>query len=405
MSGPEDLSGLRIEKKTFTTRRSRKKYFFIIAVGAAAIALLYWLHRQQLLQPATEVYTYHVQSLYPSQTFTRLNASGYVVAQRKSAVAAKITAQLIELSVEEGSRVSEGDVIARLEDRDALAARERACANLELAVSNLAQAKAELRDARLDYERNRQLVEKGIVARAQFDKAEARFRSLSAMVRAREAAIEAAEAAVRETEVAIEYTYIRAPFDAVVLTKNADIGDIVTPIGAAANSKAAVVTIADMGSLQVEVDVSEANIAMVHEGQPCEIQLDAFPDRRFSGKVYMIVPTADRTKASVLVKVAFDRLTEDILPEMSAKVAFLERAVQSDEEKPVLAVPVSSLVEREGAKHVFAVSGKRAVLTRIETGRLFGSMQEITGGIAAGDRVVIDPPAQLAHLTRVSLLE
>ncbi|WP_028320739.1 efflux RND transporter periplasmic adaptor subunit [Desulfatiglans anilini] len=405
MSGPEDLSGLRIEKKTFTTRRSRKKYFIIIAVGVAAAALLYWLHQQQLLQPATEVHTYHVQSLYPSQTFTRLNASGYVVAQRKSAVAGKITAQLVELSVEEGSRVSEGDVIARLEDRDALAARERARANLELAVSNLAQAKAELRDARLDYERNRQLVEKGIVARAQFDKAEARFRSLSALVRAREAAIEAAEAAVQETEVAIEYTYIRAPFDAVVLTKNADIGDIVTPIGAAANSKAAVVTIADMDSLQVEVDVSEANIAIVYEGQPCEIQLDAFPDRRFPGKVYMIVPTADRTKASVLVKVAFDRLPENILPEMSAKVAFLERAVQSDEEKPVLAVPVSSLVEKEGEKHVFVVSGKRAILTRIETGRLFGSMQEITGGIAAGDRVVIDPPAQFAHLTRVSLLE
>lgn len=405
MPEQEDLSGLRIEKKTFTPRRSRKKYLFTILLGMAVAATLYWLHQRQLLKPATDVHTYHIQALYPAQTFTRLNASGYVVAQRKSAVAAKITAQLVELSVEEGSRVSEGDVIARLEARDALAARDRALANLEMAVSNLAQAKAELRDARLEYERNRQLVERRIVAQAQFDKAEARYRSVSALVRAREAAIDAAKATVRETEVAIEYTHIRAPFDAVVLTKNADIGDIVTPIGAAANSKAAVVTIADMGSLQVEVDVSEANIATVYEGQPCEIQLDAFPDRRFSGKVYMIVPTADRTKASVMVKVAFNHLEPDILPEMSAKAAFLERAVQPGEEVPVLAVPVSSLVEKNGKTHVFTISRQRALLTPIETGRLFGSMQEITDGIAAGDRVVIDPPAQLAHLTRVSLLE
>ncbi len=137
-----------------------------------------------------------------------------------------------------------------------------------------------------------------------------------------EAAVLAAQAALKAAEVNLEYTLIRAPFDAVVLTKNADVGDIVTPIGAAAKAKAAVVTIADMDSLQVEADVSESNLEKVKEGQPCEIQLDALPGERFDGDVHMIVPTADRTKATVMVKVRFARLDPRILPEMSARVAF-----------------------------------------------------------------------------------
>ncbi len=135
---------------------------------------------------------------------------------------------------------------------------------------------------------------------------------------------------------AVEYTLIRAPFDAVVLTKNADVGDIVTPFGAAANAKAAVVTIADMGSLQVEVDVSESNIEKVKKGQPCEIQLDALPEARFRGAVHMIVPTADRSKATVLVKVRFLDKDPRILPEMSAKVAFLERPVAAEKRSRAL---------------------------------------------------------------------
>ena len=167
------------------------------------------------------------------------------------------------------------------------------------------------------------------------------------------------EAAVEEAKVLVEYANIRAPFDAVVLTKNADIGDIVTPLGAAANAKAAVVTIADMNSLQVEVDVSESNISQVRAGQPCEIRLDAFPDLRFKGVVHMIVPTADRTKASVLVKVAFREMNPRILPEMSAKVAFLSRDILPEEEKPLKAVPASAVITRGGAEPGFS-AGRRS---------------------------------------------
>ena len=164
-------------------------------------------------------------------------------------------------------------------------------------------------------------------------------------VAAKKAALQASKSALKEAEINLEYTNLRAPFDAVVLTKNADVGDIVTPVGAAANARASVVTIADMKSLQVEVDVSESNIEQIKNDQPCEIQLDALPDKRFRGKVHMIVPTADRSKASVLVKVAFSEKDSSILPEMSAKVAFLQRKITENEYTPVRAVPVTAIVK------------------------------------------------------------
>ncbi len=299
-----------------------------------------------------------LQLLYPSQTVTVLNASGYVVAQRKAAVASKITGRLISLSVEEGSRVKKGEVIAGLENEDSQSALDRAQANVSLARSNLDQAKAELEDAQLSHHRNEQLVAKGFVAQSTVDASEARYKRAMAAVAAQEAAIRASEAAVEEAKVLVEYSNIRAPFDAVVLTKNADIGDIVTPLGAAANAKAAVVTIADMNSLQVEVDVSESNISQVTVGQPCEIRLDAFPDLRFKGVVHMIVPTADRAKASVLVKVAFKEIDPRILPEMSAKVAFLSREIRPGEENPLEAVPVSSVISRGESSRRFSAGGR-----------------------------------------------
>jgi RND family efflux transporter MFP subunit len=219
--------------------------------------------------------------------------------------------------------VKEGQIIARLENDDATAARDQAAANLNVAGSTLDQAKAELQDAALSFERDKDLVEKGYIARAEFDSAEARYKKAAAGVAAAEAALKASKAALQGAEVALAYTFIRAPFNAVVLTKNADVGDIVTPLGAAANAKAAVVTIADMDSLRVEADVSESNLELVTVGQPCEILLDALPTSRFRGAVHTAVPTADRSKATVMVKVGFLDRDERILPEMSAKVAFL----------------------------------------------------------------------------------
>jgi len=346
-----------------------------------------------------------VSQIYPSQAFTLLNASGYVVAQRKAAVASKITSRLVSLSVEEGNSVKKGEVIARLEGDDVLAARDQAAANLNVARSNLEQAKAELNDATLFYHRNKDLMEKGYISKAEYDAAEARYKKAAAAVGGAEAAIKAAAAALRNAEVAVEYTRIRAPFDAVVLTKNADVGDIVTPLGAAANAKASVFTRADMGSLQVEVDVSESNLEKVKTGQPCEIELDALPETRFPGVVHMIVPTADRSKATVLVKVRFIDRDTRILPEMSAKVAFLQRPVKPEERKPLTALNPLSVLTRNGKKAVFLMKDDHVAETPVTLGAQIGEMIEVLNGVKAGDRVVLKPLSKLRSGIRVKVAE
>jgi RND family efflux transporter MFP subunit len=400
-----DLSGLRIERPVGRPRPRRVKRYGVALFILLLFGGIGYLYRLGLLTPAIEVRVATVQELYPSQTLTLLNASGYVVAQRKASVASKITGRLVFLGVEEGSRVRTGQLIARLENDDVLAAIERTKAHVEASRHNLAEARAQLKDATLSYERIKRLVEAKIVSQSDYDASEARFSIAKAALGAREAALQASLAAVKEAEIQLEYTNIRAPFDAVVLTKNADIGDIVTPIGAAANAKAAVVNIADMGSLQAEVDVSESNIDQVRVGQPCEIRLDALPDTRFRGKVHMIVPTADRSKASVMVKVAFLDHDPRILPEMSAKVAFLSREVLLEEQKPVTAIPSSALIKADGKLSVFVLQADRARRGSVETGRVLGDMTEVMQGLRLGERVIVDPLDRILEGSRVSVPE
>lgn len=401
----DDLSRLRIERtKNHTQRKKRKKYFLIIIV-AILFACFGILYGTGILKSATRVEITRVATIYPSQTFTMLNASGYVVAQRKSAVSSKITSWLVSLLVEEGSIVKKGDIVATLENKDLLAALDRAKANIEVARFELEHAKAELTEATLALNRTEKLLEDKVASPSEFDAAEAGHKSAVAAVAARNAALQAAESVSREAEVNLEYTHMRAPFDAVVLTKNADIGDIVTPVGAATNVRASVVTIADMDSLQVEADVSESNIEQVKVGQPCGIQLDSLPDKRFRGKVHMIVPTADRSKASVLVKIAFLDKDPGILPEMSAKVAFLKREVSEREQMPVKAAPVSAIAKYHGQDTVYVVVGSRAVKRKIETGRRLDSMVEILSGLETGDRVVLSPQGKIQDGQKVKIIE
>jgi RND family efflux transporter MFP subunit len=401
----KDLSGLKIDKAqgAFRPKRHGKRTAWWVA-GALAL-LLAILAARGVFTPKVEIDTATVSLVYPSQTFTLLNASGYVVAQRKAAVAPKTTGSLEWLGVEEGNRVKAGQIMARLENRDVTAARDQAAAGLGTARSILEQARAELNDATLAYKRQKDLLAEGIVARSDYDAAEARYRKAQAGVAGAEAGIKAAQAALRGAETAIEYTLIRAPFDAVVLTKSADVGDIVTPIGAAANAKAAVVTIADMGSLQVEADVSEANLEKIKVGQPCEIQLDALPEARFPGAVHMIVPTADRSKATVLVKVRFLEPDKRVLPEMSAKVAFLERPVKEDERKPRTAVNSAAVVSRQGRKVVFLVKGEKVVETEIRPGAAIGDMTEVLGGVKAGDKIAVKPLDKLKDGSKIKTAE
>lgn len=397
----EDLSGLKIDKTAGGIRPARRRKPWLWWLAAAAVVLVAVLVAQRFIAPQVEVETATVSLVYPSQTFTLLNASGYVVPQRKSAVAAKATGRLVWIGVEEGNRVTSGEVIARLEGEDVAAARSQTAANLTNARAALAQTEAELKDATLAYNRNKQLVVQGIVAQADLDASEARYRKAQAAVDGSTAAINAAQAALKGADVAIGYTLIRAPFDGVVLTKDADVGDIVTPIGAAVNAKAAVVTMADMGSLQVEADVSESNLEKVRVGQPCEIQLDALPETRFGGTVHMIVPTADRSKATVLVKVRFDAIDRRILPEMSARVAFLQRGVKADEKQPRVAVNPAALARRGSRDVIFLVKGDRVTETTVTVGSRIGDMVEITAGVKAGDKVALKPLERLKDGTRI----
>jgi RND family efflux transporter MFP subunit len=398
----EDLSKLKIDKSTVFSApaKSRKKLVYIIA-AVALVIIISFLFLSGLLSPSVKVQLASVSEIYPSQTFSLLNASGYVVAQHKSALASKITGRIIELNVAEGSKVKKGEIIARLESNDVIAVRDQASANLSVARYNLDKANADLQDARLALNRNSELIKKGYIARAEYDTSEAHYKSARAAVDAATSTIRASSAALKGAAVSIDYTILRAPFDAVVLTKNADIGDIVTPIGATVNVQSAVVTIADMKSLLVEVDVSESNIGKIRMGQPCDIQLDALPDRRFRGKTDIIVPTADRSKATVMVKVRFVDKDPRVLPEMSAKVAFLSREPGEDEMKSFTAVSKSAIIMTNNTARLFTVKGDIANAVTVKTGRQFGDMIEILDGVKAGDKVVLKPADNLHDGSRI----
>ena len=395
------LDRLTIDKSSRTSpKRGRAKRMRFIT--AASVALCAGLVLLAVLRHAISIETTSVSLVFPTQSFTLLNASGYVVAQRKASVAAKTTGRLEWLGVEEGSRVTGGQVIARLENKDLEATVRQNEAAVQTATSSLDQARAEVDDADQAFRREKELLKEGIVAKSEYDTAEARYKKAVAGVSGAESGIRSAAAALRGASVTYDYSLIRAPFDAVVMTKNADVGDLITPLGAAANAKAAVVTIADLGSLEVEADVSESNLGAVKAGQPCEVTLDALPNARFRGVVHTIVPTADRTKASVMVKVRFVDTDPRILPEMSAKVAFLEREAQKADQRPRIAVKTSAIVTSGGREGVYLVKADRVVFTQITRGAPVGDLVEV-GGVKSGDRVALKPLDKLKDGARVSL--
>ncbi|MGA9115632.1 MAG: efflux RND transporter periplasmic adaptor subunit [Bacteroidota bacterium] len=379
-TGSGDLASLRIRREHQPSPGGARKRLWVFLVPAvAAVCLLLYLAGSGWFSARPEVEEAAAALTYPSQAGAVLTASGYVVAQQKASVASKATGRLVFLGVEEGDKVRRGEVIARLEDSDVAASLEGAQAQLGL-------AEADFEDARRTLDRHQTMFAAGLSSRAELDAADARFRRV-------EATIGAARAVVRGAEVALENTRIRAPFDGTVLTKDANVGEIVAPFASSANSRGTVVTLADMSSLEVEADVSEANITRIALRQECEIVLDAYPDRRYRGFVHKIVPTADRAKATVLTKVRFRDRDDRVLPEMSAKVAFLgpEGKARSAAAGPVLAVPAGSVVRRNGREIVLRLEGDRVVETPVRTGSRMGSLVEITEGLAEGDRVVARP--------------
>ncbi len=400
---PQDLSKLRIERQppALNVKRKRwtRKLIYALVIGAVALAA-FLLYRKA--QSVIAVEATNVVSAYPSQGFTALNATGYVVAQRKAAVASKATGRLEWLGVAEGSVVKANEVIARLESNDVRASQEQAAAGVNVARANLEQGMAEWRDANAALKRSRELVEKKYISASSHDTAVARAAKAKASIASLKAAIVAAEANLNVAKVGVDQTVIRAPFDGVVLTKSANIGDIVTPFSSAVDSKGAVVTMADMSTLEVEADVAESSLAKIRVGMPCEIQLDAIPDARFPGSVDRTVPTVDRSKATLLVKVRFTELDPRVLPEMSAKVAFLEKELGADEKKPVTAVNPSAVATRNGHSVVFVIKDDKVEQQTVQRGAPLGDLVTVTG-VPAQTKVVLKPTAGMQNGSTIKL--
>lgn len=386
-----DLSKLTIDRnqKAFSSgKRSRRKWWIaaivVVVVAGAAVAMRGGGNAPIPVEIGT------VASAFPSQAITALNATGRVSAYRKAAVSTKATGRLEYLGVQEGSVVTAGQVLARIENKDVTATQDQANASLRAAKANLEQGMAELRDAEANLKRTEDLARKNFISSAQLDTAVARHDKAKASISAFNGQIGVAEANVRAAAVSVEQTIIRAPFDGVILTKNANVGDIITPFSSAADSKGAVVNMADMSTLEVEADVSENSLSKISVDMPVEIQLDAFPTLRLLGKVSRIVPTVDRSKATVLVKIEFVEKDKRVLPDMSAKASFLSRALTADERKPVTAVQPTAVTKREGKDVLFSIDEKGIVkMVPVKAGAKLGDLLQIEG-LKAGDKVVLN---------------
>ncbi|MDQ0139743.1 efflux RND transporter periplasmic adaptor subunit [Cupriavidus necator] len=396
-----DLSRLKIDRQAAAAgarihpRRRWLRYAAIVVVLLALAGVAIRLLGPRPVQTAT------VTSAYPTQNFTLLNATGYVVPQRKAAVASKAQGRLEWLGVLEGSRVKKDEVIARLESKDVAASFAQAQAQVQVAQANLALQQAELKDAEVNLRRSKVLIVPNAISRTQYDADVARYDKARASVNSSRASVVSAQANARAAEVAVEQTVVRAPFDGVVLVKHANVGDNITPFSAAADTKGAIVTIADMETLEVEADVAESNIARIRVDQPCELLLDALPGLRLAGQVARIVPTVDRSKATVLVKVRFIDRDPRVLPDMSAKIAFLSRAATARDRQPVVAVQPAAVATRDGRQVVYVVRDGKAHEMTVKTGDKLGELVAVQG-VKPGDVVVLSPGDRIGDGSRVT---
>ncbi len=408
-SAPTGLSSLKIDRNAAPVKR--RANWLPWAIGALAIAgAAAWFF---VVPHPIEIKTTSIVVSTPSQQYVQLTASGYVVAQTRAAVASKASGRLVELNVREGSRVNKGDLIARLDSSDVRASILAAEANVHQAEANVSQAEVELANAVGELKRTKGLEAKGFVSNQAVDNAQTRVNASNASVAAARAGLAQAKAQLKVQKVNEDFTEIRAPFDGVVLVKNANVGDMITTLSSAAGAQGAVVTMADMTTLEVEADVSEGNLSKASPGQPVEIVLDALPNTRFRGHVVGIVPTVDRAKATVMTKIKFDELDARILPEMSAKAAFLSQPITEADQQPLLAVNPSAITTRGEASVVFKLrdSGNKDGVEQVEAvsvrvGRKLGDVVEIQaaeGAIKAGDKLVLDPTPKIKAGSSVKL--
>jgi RND family efflux transporter MFP subunit len=346
-----------------------------------------------------------------------LNASGYVVARRRATVSSKVTGKVLEVFVEEGKAVKKGQILARLDDSQMRAGLEVARAQLAASRSAAAEDEARLREAERQYARLNQLIQEKVVGRAEVDTAQAAVESLQARIALARQQVEVAERQVTARETDLADTVVRAPFDGVAVSKDAQPGEMISPVSAGGGfTRTGICTLVDMSSLEIEVDVSESYINRVKPNQPVEAVLDAYPEWRIPGHVITTVPTADRQKATVRVRIGFDPaagsseaksadapLDPRILPDMGVKVSFLsERQPPSDEPaKPRILIPKSAVQSEGGRSVVFLVRDDRVERRAVTVGAPEGDQVEVVSGLTSGDRIVVDGFDGLADGTRV----
>ena len=337
---------------------------------------------------------------------TVLNASGYVTARRQATVSSKVTGKVTEVLVEEGMVVREGQVLARLDD--SILRRELALTEARLAAQRrtLDETRVRLREAETNLRRARSLREQGVLPQADLDTAEAQVDSLKARLDLGREEVLVAEREVSLNRQYLEDTVIRAPFSGVAISKDAQPGEMISPVSAGGGfTRTGICTLVDMSSLEIEVDVNESYIQRVQPGQEAIATLDAYPEWQIPARVIMPVPTADRQKATVRVRLSFDQLDPRILPDMGVKVAFLNEEGKSvaAPSRPALVVPRKAVRKDGGRDVVYVLKGEQVERRAVGIGPAPGDEAVITSGLAAGERVVIEGPADLADGARVAV--
>jgi RND family efflux transporter MFP subunit len=337
-----------------------------------------------------------------------LNASGYVTARRRATISSKITGKVIEVNVEEGMAVKEGQVLARLDDANPRAALAFAEAQAEAARRNILENEVRLADARVSLGRRVQLVKERVVAQSEVDTAQAEVDSLAARIAAAREMVRVAERQVTMQQTDLDNTVIRAPFSGVAITKDAQPGEMVSPVSAGGGfTRTGICTIVDMKSLEIDVDVNESYINRVASGQDVTAVLNAYPDWQIPARVITMVPTADRQKATVLVRIGFKQLDSRILPDMGVKVTFLAPSAKAanpgeGERRPTLLIPKAAVRAENGQNVVFVVRNGDVVERRaVKTGGEDGSQVEVVAGLSAGEPVVTSPSPSLKDGVRV----
>jgi HlyD family secretion protein len=403
----KDLAALRIPQEERGGRRAPIGLIVTILVigGLAAGGYWYWTTQMQIVPVKTA--TAAVKAGGPSAAGAVLNASGYVVARRRATVSSKVTGKVLDILIEEGHPVREGQILAHLDDTQPRAALALAEAQLASAHKAAAEDQARLQQAELTLGRRQQLLKEGVVGKAELDEAQSNVDSLKARIGYTTQLIGVAESQVNLQKTNLVDMVVRAPFSGVVISKDAQPGDMISPVSAGGGfTRTGIGTIVDMSSLEVEVDVNETYINRVTNGMKVESVLDAYQDWKIPSHVITTIPTADRAKATVKVRIAFDALDPKILPDMGVKVSFLREepaggpAVQA---APRVLLPKGAIRTAEGKSIVFVVKQDRVERRAISVGLENGDQVEVISGVSAGERVVLDAPATLKDGDKVKV--